>query len=184
MLTSASWTAIRTRPARTNGSSGPKEVGVLFVRAERISEVWPNVVAPGWGSWGSARCQGWRKFESLGQRDDAALVSIASAADFHFTIGPQQVESRVTELATALKQGLKEAGAELVTPLDPHQSGGVCVVRVPAAKSNEIYNKLYEEHGIAGAATGGLRLCPHIYNTRDHIERAVRGVKALLAKSG
>jgi len=163
---------------------GPKEVGVLFVRAERISEVWPNVVAPGWGAGVQPDVKGARKFESLGQRDDAAIVSIASAADFHFTIGPQQVESRVTELATALKQGLKEAGAELVTPLDPHQSGGVCVVRVPAAKSNEIYNKLYEEHGIAGAATGGLRLCPHIYNTRDHIDRAVRGVKALLAKSG
>jgi selenocysteine lyase/cysteine desulfurase len=77
---------------------------------------------------------------------------------------------------------LKEAGIDLVTPLDPSQSAGVCVIRVPAAKRNEVYNKLYEEHGIAGAATGGLRLCPHVYNTREHIERAIQGVKALLAK--
>ena len=83
-----------------------------------------------------------------------------------------------------MKTGLKEAGLDLVTPLDPGHSGGVCVIHVPSSKSNEIYSKLYDEHGIAGAATGGLRLCPHIYNTRDHIDRAIRGVKALLAKTG
>ena len=55
----------------------------------------------------------------------------------------------------------------------------MCVVRVPRGKGAEVYNKLYEEHGIAGAPTGGLRLCPHVYNTREHVERAVRGVKAL-----
>jgi isopenicillin-N epimerase len=161
---------------------GPKEVGLLYVRKERISEVWPNVVAPGWGNQVQPDVKGARKFESLGQRDDAALASIAAVADFHFAIGPAQVESRVSELAKLLKQGLKEAGVELVTPLDPDHSGGVCVVRVLAARSNEIYSKLYEEHGIAGATTGGLRLCPHVYNTREHIERAIGGIKALLAK--
>jgi selenocysteine lyase/cysteine desulfurase len=161
---------------------GPKEAGLLYVRQDRIPEVWPNVVAPGWGNQVQPEVVGARKFESLGQRDDAALAALATAADFHFTIGPAEVEARVCELTTALKQGLKEAGIELVTPLDSHQSAGVCVVRVPAARSNEIYNKLYEEHGIAGATTGGLRLCPHVYNTREHIDRAIQGVKALLAK--
>jgi selenocysteine lyase/cysteine desulfurase len=37
------------------------------------------------------------------------------------------------------------------------------------------FYKLYEEHG------GGLRLCPHVYNTQEHVERAVRGVTALSA---
>src|SRR5262245_29338550 len=159
---------------------GPKEAGLLFVRQERIAEVWPNVVAPGWGNQVQPEVKGARKFESLGQRDDAALAAIATAAEFHAAIGPAQVESRLIELATALKTGLKDAGIELVTPLDPTMSGGVCVARVPAAKSNDIYNRLYEEHGIAGATTGGLRLCPHVYNTREHIDRAIRGVKALL----
>jgi selenocysteine lyase/cysteine desulfurase len=160
---------------------GPKEVGLLYVRAERIPDVWPNVVAPGWGNQVQPEVKGARKFESLGQRDDAALAAIAIAADFHSTIGSARIEARLDELATLLKTGLKEAGLDLVTPLDPKHSGGVCVIRVPAAKSNDIYSKLYEEYGIAGATTGGLRLCPHIYNTREHIDRAVRGVKALMA---
>ena len=43
----------------------------------------------------------------------------------------------------------------------------------------ELMDRLYREHGIAGAPTGGLRLCPHVYNTMEHVERAVRGVAGL-----
>jgi selenocysteine lyase/cysteine desulfurase len=162
---------------------GPKEVGLLYVRQERIGEVWPNVVAPGWGSRVEPEVKGARKFESLGQRDDAALAAVATAVDFHAAIGPARVEARLYELASALKAGLKETGAELVTPLDPALSAGVCVIRVPPGRGDDVYRKLYTEHGIAGAPTGGLRLCPHLYNTRAHVERAVRGVKALLART-
>ena len=158
---------------------GPREVGLLYLRPERLREIWPNVVAPGWGSKVEPAVKGARKFESLGQRDDAALAAIATAVDFHLALGPARIEARLAELASALKAGLKEAGADLVTPLDPAHSAGVCVMRLPAGKREAVYNKLYMEYGIAGAPTGGLRLCPHVYNTREHVERAVRGVKAL-----
>ena len=45
----------------------------------------------------------------------------------------------------------------------------------------EALERLYRDFGIAGAAVGGLRLCPHIYNTPAHIERAALGVKSALA---
>lgn len=162
---------------------GPKEVGLLYVRKERIAEVWPNVVAPGWGDKVEPEVKGARKFESLGQRDDAALAAIATAVDLHLAVGAARIEARLYELASLLKASLKEAGIELVTPLDSTQSAGVCVIRVPPEKREEVYTKLYAEHGIAGASTGGLRLCPHVYNTRDHVERAVRGVKLLLGRA-
>src|SRR6185436_17817536 len=97
---------------------GPKEVGVLFIRQERIAEVWPNVVAPGWGNRVEPAVKGARKFESLGQRDDAALAAIATAVDFHFAIGPARIEARMLELAAILKAGLKEAGIDLLTPFE------------------------------------------------------------------
>jgi selenocysteine lyase/cysteine desulfurase len=161
---------------------GPKEVGILYVRQDRIAGIWPNIVAPGWGNQVQPEVKGARKFESLGQRDDAALASIATGVDFHFAIGPARVEARMLELAGSLKTALKEAGIDLVTPLDAALSAGVCVIRTPTEKREAIYNDLYVKHGIAGASTGGLRLCPHIYNTREHIERAVHGVKSLLAQ--
>ena len=159
---------------------GPKEAGLLYVKADNIPRIWPNIVAPGWGDDVDPDPTGARKFESLGQRDDACLASLATTAEFHDAIGPARVEARVTELASALKAGITGLGLTLVTPTEPALSGGVVITSVPSEKRRAVLNRLYEEHGIAGAGTGGMRLCPHIYNTMDHVERAVEGAKALL----
>ena len=157
---------------------GPKEAGVLYVGEERIGEIWPNIVAPGWGSDADPDVTGARKFESLGQRDDACLAAVGTGAAFHAAIGAGPVASRVTQLATALKEGLAELGMTLVTPLDPALSGGVCIMEVPGDRGTAL-SRLYADHGIAGAGTGGLRLCPHVYNTMDHVDRAVDAVGTL-----
>lgn len=158
---------------------GPKEAGILYVRGERVPEIWPNVVAPGWGSHVQPEPKGARKFESLGQRDDACLAAVGTTIDFHNLIGRDRVEARVMELATALKTGLRLAGFTLVTPMEPALSGGVCTAEVSEKARANVLDALYRAHGIAGSTSGGLRLCPHVYNTMDHVERAVRGVIAL-----
>ncbi|MEE8160431.1 MAG: aminotransferase class V-fold PLP-dependent enzyme [Acidobacteriota bacterium] len=158
---------------------GPKEAGVLYVRKDRISQIWPNTVAPGWGKDVEPDVQGALKFESLGQRDDACLAAIAAAADLHERIGSSRIEARVRQLAGRLRSGLAELGAKLVTPEDPRFNAGVCIIEVPLRRRQLLVDRLYQEYGIAGAATGGLRLCPHLYNTMEHIERALKGVKAM-----
>jgi selenocysteine lyase/cysteine desulfurase len=42
-----------------------------------------------------------------------------------------------------------------------------------------VYERMYRDHGIAGAPTGGLRLSPHVYNTMEHVERALGGIRAM-----
>lgn len=157
---------------------GPKEAGVLYVKEDRIPEIWPNVVAPGWGDDVEPDVKGARKFESLGQRDDACLAAVGTTIDFHQGIGPARIEARVLELAAALKSRLVELGAQLVTPEDPRLSAGVSIIEVPNENRKKVFDALYYEHGIAGAQTGGLRLCPHLYNTMEHVERAVGAVEA------
>ena len=159
---------------------GPKEAGLLYVRSERIDALWPSIVAPGWGEDADSDLVGARKFESLGQRDDACLAAIADASALHASIGAARVEQRVRELSQRLKSGVADMGLSLVTPMDPALSGGVCIVEVAADRQSEVWNRLYTEHGIAGAPTGGLRLCPHVYNTTVHVDRAIAGIKALL----
>ena len=158
---------------------GPKEVGVLYVKADRVKDIWPSVVAPGWGDTANTTLKGARKFESLGQRDDAAVAAMETTADFHALIGAARIEARVTELATQLKTGLQAMGATLVTPLAPSISSGICVIAVPQNTRQKLVDALYETYGIAGSPSGGLRLCPHLYNTRAHVQRAIDGVSAL-----
>lgn len=157
---------------------GPKEAGVLYVRRERIPEIWAAGVAPGWGDDAETDLEGARKFESLGQRDDACLAAMGVTADLHAELGATEVEARVTELATVLKEGFREMGIPLITPMEPELSGGVVIARV-SGDGNAVFQRLYDEHGIAGAPTGGLRLSPHVYNTLEHVERALAGVRAL-----
>lgn len=163
---------------------GPKEAGLLFIRKERIAEIWPSMVAPGWGNGVEPEVVGARKFESLGQRDDACLGAVGAAAEFHRMIGAERVEARVLELAGRLKTRLEEIGAKLITPRDSALSAGVCVLDISPGRRHSVFDRLYREFGIAGATTGGLRLCPHIYNTAEHIDRAVTGLRKLLETSG
>ena len=158
---------------------GPKEAGILYVKRDWIEKIWPSVVAPGWGSDVETVLVGARKFESLGQRDDACLAAMGVACDFLKGIGMPRVQARIQELSHHLKSGLVGLGALLVTPEKPELSGGVCIMRVASAQRRELQTRLYEEYGIAAAGTGGLRLCPHIYNTEDHLERALRGVREM-----
>ena len=158
---------------------GPREVGLLYVRDERIPHIWPQVVAPGWGDTAETVLKGARKFESMGQRDDAALAGVGAAGEFHETVGVEAIDQRVTALASELKGLLGEAGATLTTPKAPALSGGVCIIKVPAENRGKLLDAMYAESGIAGSTSDGLRLCPHFYNTREHIQRAAEGVKKL-----
>ena len=164
---------------------GPKEVGVLYVRQERIPQIWPGVISAGWNPSALKSDVASRKFENLGQRDDAALSAVGTAVDFHRVLGFPNVQARTTELAQMLKDGLAKIDRmQLITPMEAERSGGVVISRVKGfdrEKMGAFTKDLYERHGIGGAATGGLRLCPHVYNTPADVEAAIRGVKALLA---
>lgn len=160
---------------------GPKEVGLLYIAQRNHERVWPAVIAPGWGDGAVTDLVGARKFESLGQRDDAALAALGVAAELHDTIGASRIEARITQLTQRLKEGIADAGLELVTPMSEDVSFGIGITRAPRERVRAIMQALYEEHGIAGAPTGGIRLCPHIYNTEAHVDRAVAAVRAELA---
>ena len=154
---------------------GPKEAGLLYVRQGRIPEIWPSVVGVGWGNRVETSAKGARKFETLGQRDDAAVSAMGTTVDFLNLIGLARIEARIRELATALKEGAsKIPGAKLMTSANPELSAGVCVIKFEGIDNQKVYETLYAKHGIAAAPSGGgVRFCPHIYNTLEEIDRTM-----------
>ena len=160
---------------------GPLEAGVLFVRSERIPSVWPSIVTAGW----TDHLKGARKLEVYGQRDDPRIVALESAVDFALLIGMSAIESRMRFLATSLKEQLSQiAGVRLKTNLEPELSGGVVKADISRVPTKQAYDALWSEHRISIAMTPsgdsqGLRFSPHIYNSRQEIQRTVDAVKAL-----
>ena len=162
---------------------GPKEVGILYVRKEKIAELWPSIVGVGYQS---ALEKGARKFETLGQRDDARIAAMDKAVEFHNTIGKGRIEERIRTLADALKKKLKERipNVKFHTPLKPEFSGGVVVFHVQGIDIDNVLKRLYHEYNIGCAVFGGelagIRMCPHIYNTMEQIDTAVNAVASLV----
>jgi isopenicillin-N epimerase len=160
---------------------GPLENGVLFVRADRIAQVWPSIVTAGW----SDHLKGARKLEVYGQRDDPRIVALESAIDFASLIGPAAVEARMRSLNGYMKRQLAEVGGvKLKTNLEPELSAGVIKCDISRVPTKQAYDSLWDHHRIAIAMTAsgdsqGLRFSPHIYNSREEIDRAVAAVKAL-----
>ena len=66
----------------------------------------------------------------------------------------------------------------------PGLSAGVVIAELPVDDHTQIYNRVYEEHGIAGAlrtgAFPGIRLCPHMYNTMAEVEQVADALAASL----
>ena len=62
---------------------GPLEAGILYIRDERIPQIWPSIVTAGWAD----NLKGARKFEVFGQRDDPRVVALEAAVDFLQMIG-------------------------------------------------------------------------------------------------
>jgi selenocysteine lyase/cysteine desulfurase len=160
---------------------GPLEAGLLYVRAERIAEIWPSIVTAGWAD----DLKGARKFEVFGQRDDPRVVALEASIDFINLIGIRAVEERMRALSARAKSQLKEIGAvQLKTNMEPELSGGVVKFRMKNRPTQQVYNTLWERNRLAIAMTAsgdaeGLRLSPHIYNSIDDIDRAVAAVRQL-----
>lgn len=157
---------------------GPKEVGVLYVRKERQNDVWPSIVSVPWRD----DVVGARKYEALGQRDDSAVAAMGRGVDFHMTIGPDRVEGRMRQIASAIKEGLsKLPGVELTTSQDPGLSAGVVIFKPGALDAHKVYERLYNTYRIAGAGMGpNIRLSPHIYNTMGETDRVVAAISEML----
>lgn len=88
-------------------------------------------------------------------------------------------------MASRLMVRLEERvpGVRFHTPPEPTLSGGVVVFNPSIAEPRQTYLELYETSGVGCAPMGGeftgIRLCPHIYNLMDEVDRVVEAVAAM-----
>jgi isopenicillin-N epimerase len=153
---------------------GPFENGLLYVRKEYIRRIWPIIMG---GGWKEAKTVD-ENVCVLGQRNETTTAALPEILEFHQAIGKKNIEARVVQLNTYLKAQIK-AGiptAEFVTPYAPEVSGGIVIVNLPGKDPKEVTQWLYEKFGIACAPAGGIRLSPHIYNTKQDVDRVVRAL--------
>lgn len=155
---------------------GPREVGLLYVREARQASIWPGVVSVPWGNDVQPSVDGARRFEALGQRDDAAIASLAATVEFHDALTPAGIERRATEIGDLARAALSDIDVPFLSSRNPLFTSNVIILSASPENRPRLLENVLRDAGVILAGVNGLRLSPHIYNTAEHIERVTRAI--------
>ncbi len=163
----------------------PIGTGLLYVRRERIGDVWPLMAAP------AERREDIRKFEEIGTHPEAQTLAIAESLSLHQAIGPANKAARLRFLRDRWARRLMRNGRVRVhTSLDDRFSCGIAVFSVDGADMGALNAMLWNEHRIltttVSFATGegvvdAIRVSPSVYTTLEEIDRFCEVVERAVA---
>ncbi|GFM89662.1 class V aminotransferase [Pseudomonas cichorii] len=149
---------------------GPRGTGIICARSEQLKDVTPlipsfseatnfgTIMTPG----------GYHSFEHR--------WAVDKAFELHLQLGKADVQSRIHQLNTYIKQRLKEQpGIELVTPMAPELSSGFSFFRVKDRNCDDVAAWLMKNHVVVDAVDRDIgpvvRTAPGLLNNEAEIDR-------------
>jgi selenocysteine lyase/cysteine desulfurase len=155
---------------------GPRETGILYVKSDNIDRVWPNIVSVPWGNEAETSLEGARKFEALGQRDDASIAALVAAAEFHSSMTPAGIEKQSMAVSDYLRDALADMHAPMLSPTNPQFTSSVVILSGPRDGVIKMVGDVFEDSGVITAPVNGFRMSPHVYNTEEHVDRITTSI--------
>ena len=159
----------------------PLGVGILYVRKERIGNIWPLLA------------EGERKENDISRLNHTGThpvhndLTISDAVDFYKKIGAERKEERLRFLQqywTTRVRGIDKV--ILNTPADAKRSCGIANVGVKGMSPGQLADTLLKKYkiytvAIDGATVHGCRITPNIFTTVDELDVLVKALKELAA---
>jgi len=158
----------------------PHGTGLLYVRREKIPEIWPLMAAP------DAMDGDIRKFEEIGTHPAANYLAIGEALTFHEGIGGARKEARLVYLRDYWARPLLEHDrVRLHTSLRPGLACGIANVEIDGVEPNALVEHLWARHRIIStpinhAEFRGVRISPSVYSTLPELDRFVDVMKGVI----
>lgn len=149
----------------------PHGTGLLYVRKEKIAEIWPLMAAP------DRMDDDIRKFEEIGTHPAANYLAIGEALTFHQGIGSARKDARLVYLRDYwAKRLLEHDRVRLHTSLKPGFACGIANVEVDGVDPAELAGWLWTAHRIIAvpinhAEFRGIRVSPSVYTTLEELDR-------------
>ncbi|MEK6253285.1 MAG: aminotransferase class V-fold PLP-dependent enzyme, partial [Gemmatimonadales bacterium] len=151
----------------------PHGTGLLYVRKERIADIWPLMAAP------EGMNDNIRKFEEIGTHPAAPYLAIAEALTFHQGIGGKRKEARLVYLRDSwVDRLLAHDRVRLHTSLKPGLACGIACVEIEGVDPGELTSWLFRQHRIIVTPIKhdefqGIRVSPSVYTTPEEINRFI-----------
>lgn len=159
----------------------PIGAGMLYVRKERIAELWPMYGDPHFAQ------DDIRKLNHTGTHPCHTDLGIEDAILFHEQIGVQRKQARLRYLQEYwTKQVRGEPKFVLNTPADPARTCAIANVGIEGTAPGDLSKRLFDEHKIftvainrPEAGVAGVRITPHLYTTTAELDSLVRALKTI-----
>lgn len=160
----------------------PFGTGMLYIRKERIKDVWPLLASP------EDQIENIRKFENIGTRSFAIEQAIGSAIDFHNAIGAARKEARLKYLKQYWVDQVKGVDkVKFYTSTNPEHSGALFNFGIEGMDAGPVHNSLFGTHKIHTSPikwekVNGPRITPHVYTKKYDLERLVEAINVVSKK--
>lgn len=155
----------------------PHGTGMLYVRRNRIRELWPLMAAP------TEMDEDIRKFEEIGTHPIANFLAIAEALTFHQGIGAARKEARLVHLRDSWANRLiAHATVRLHTSQKPGFAAGIATVEIEGVEPNRLAGWLFDRHRIivtpiTHTQFRGIRVSPSVYTMPEELDRFVEAME-------
>jgi selenocysteine lyase/cysteine desulfurase len=162
--------------------------GLVCVSRNVMDRVWPLMGAGSYRDKDTEELKFYRdsrKYEDAGQRHAPSALGMPAAIRFQNTIGKKQIENRVRQLSTRLKEGLKAIkGVKVWTSMDPTLSAGLTLFSIRDIPMENVKQALMERDRIyirtmSRGDLNGVRVSTHIYNMPGEVDRLLAGARHL-----
>jgi selenocysteine lyase/cysteine desulfurase len=154
----------------------PFGTGFLFVKADKISKIWPLMSAS------DPKSTDIRKFENIGTRPFAVELAISTAIDFYNMIGPARKEQRLRYLKDYWVNAIKtHPKVKLNISQKPEYSCGLGNFSIEGKKPEELQSLLMTKYKILTTPivwekVSGIRVTPSVYTTIPELDLFIKAV--------
>lgn len=160
----------------------PKGAGLLFVKKDRIQNVWPLMASE------DRLKSDIRKFEEIGTHSSATRLAIGEALLFHEAIGPKRKEERLRYLSSYWMDRLQAIPLiTLNTSIDPKQFCAIGNFSIEGGDVTKITEYLMARHKIIATPIvhdefSGIRITPNIFTTIAELDRFCKVIEKMTKK--
>ena len=162
--------------------SAPLGAGLLVVKKEKISKIWPLLADY------EREPDDIGRLNHTGTHPVATDLAIADAIDYLNIMGLERKEKRLRFLQRYWSDKLREVPHIVInTPTDEYRSCGIANVGIVHMAPKDLARNLLDEFkiftvGVDYANVRGCRITPNVYTTTDELDVFVSAMKTLAAR--
>lgn len=162
----------------------PEGTGVLFCRQDLLSTL--KLSQYGWRmnadpyDYEASQSQHATDAQRLecGSLNHLGLHAMHASLGLLLEVGLELVHRGVQSKIDYLLEHADPALFESVTPVDPEKRGGIVTLRPLKVEPVSVFAHLKQQRVFCAMRAGGVRLSPHFYTTREHLDYALEHMHA------